>query len=75
MYDKLLNTILNTKRWNGAIRDILIHPEDLREFKAEARKIVPGYEIKETTYEMICDIPIKTSPDCQVGNVYFGIRY
>lgn len=75
MYDELLNTIQNTKRWTGGISDILIHPEDLREFKAEAKKIVPSYEIEETTYETICDIPIKTSPDCKAGNVYFGIRY
>ena len=75
MYWELLNTIQNTKRWNDGIRDLLIHPETLRQFKAEVKKIVPSYEIDDTSDERICGIPIKTSPDCQLDKVYFGIRY
>jgi len=75
MYYELINTIQNTKRWTGSIEHLLIHPETLRAFKAEAKQIVPSYELKVTTYETLCSIPIKTSPDCQPDKVYFGIRY
>ena len=75
MYWELLNTVLNTKRWNDGIQELLIHPDTLREFISEAREIVPSYEIKATDNDRMCDIPIKTSRDCQVDKIYFGFRY
>ena len=75
MYDELINTVQNTKRWTGSIEDMLIHPETLREFIAEAKKIVPHYELEVTDNMRMCGIPIKTSPDCQKDKIYFGIRY
>ena len=75
MYNELIQTVLNTKRWTGSIEHLLIHPEALREFKAEAKRIVPGYEIRETDYEILCSIPIKTSSECEIDKIYFGIKY
>ena len=75
MYDELLNTVMNTKRWTGSVQDIIIHPEDMRKYSSEARKIVPLFELEATDMTRMCDLPIKTSTDCQRGRVYFGIRF